>query len=111
MYPLSVKNGNLAVQTDFAIVTQQIRSVLETRFYERVMRADYGINDYVLDVLDPPQINSALQQAILDNVVGITALNVMGDWITQGEDGIFKVFIEYSVNGTPQPPLNFALAN
>jgi hypothetical protein len=75
------------------------------------MRAEYGIGDYVLEILDPGQINSAIQFSILQNVQGLTALSVMGDWRTQGDDGLYRVFIEYEVNGVPQAPLNFTLAN
>jgi hypothetical protein len=110
-YPLTVTNGNLSTSTDYATVTQQIRSVLETRYYERVMRAEYGIGDYVLEILDPGQINSAIQYSILQNVKGLTDLSVTGNWRTGGEDGVYRVFIQYSVNGQPQPPLNFTLAN
>jgi hypothetical protein len=110
-YPLTVDNGNLATSTDYDLVTQQIRSVVETRYFERVMRAEYGIGDYVLEVLDPGLINSAIQFSILQNVAGITDLSVTGDWQTNGEDGLYRVFIQYSVNGVPQPPLRFALAN
>jgi hypothetical protein len=110
-YPLTVVNGNLATSTDYAVITQQIRSVIETRYYERVMRAEYGIGNYVLEILDPGQINSAIQYSILQNVAGLTDLSVTGDWRTQGEDGIYKVYIQYAVNGVPQPPLNFTLAN
>lgn len=110
-YPLAVENGNLRLSTDYDLVSQQIRSIVETRYFERVMRADYGIGDYVLEVLDPGQINSAIQYSIMDHVEGLSSLNVMGDWETDGEDGLYKVFIEYSINGNPQPPLNFALAN
>lgn len=110
-YPLTVVNGNLSTSTDYALVTQQIRSVIETRYYERVMRADYGIGDYVLEILDPGQINSAIQYSILQNVQGLSDLSVLGDWETQGDDGLYRVFIQYSIKGVPQPPLNFALAN
>lgn len=110
-YPLTVVNGNLATSTDYATVTQQIRSVLETRYYERVMRAEYGIGDYTLEILDPGQINSAIQYSILQNVTGLTDISVTGDWRTNGDDGLYRVFIQYSVNGQPQPPLNFTLAN
>jgi hypothetical protein len=110
-YPLTVVNGNLATSTDYATVTQQIRSVLETRYYERVMRAEYGIGDYVLEILDPGQINSAIQYSILQNVAGLSDLSVTGDWRTGGDDGLYRVFIQYSINGQPQPPLNFTLAN
>jgi hypothetical protein len=110
-YPLTVVNGNLGTSTDYATVTQQIRSVLETRYYERVMRAEYGIGDYVLEILDPGQINSAIQYSILQNVQGLSDLSVTGDWQTGGDDGLYRVFIQYSINGQPQPPLNFTLAN
>ena len=110
-YPLKVVNGNLSTSTDYACVTQQIRSVIETRYFERVMRAEYGIGDYVLEIIDPGQINSAIQFSIQQNVQGITALNVIGDWRTEGENGLYKVFIEYEVGGVPQTPLNFSLAN
>jgi hypothetical protein len=110
-YPLTVINGNLATSTDYDLVTQQIRSVLETRYYERVMRASYGIGDYVLEVLDPGQINSAIQYSILQNVEGLSELSVQGDWITGGDDGVYKVVINYAVNGATQAPLNYTLAN
>ena len=110
-YPLTVENGNLTTSVDYALTTQQIRSVVETRYFERVMRAEYGIGDYVLEIIDPGQINSAIQFSILQNVAGITDLSVTGDWQTAGDDGIYRVFIVYSVNGVPQPPLQFALAN
>ncbi len=110
-YPLTVVNGNLATSTDYALVTQQIRSVIETRYYERVMRAEYGIGDYVLEILDPSVICSSIQYSILQNVDGLTDLSVLGDWKTGGENGLFIVGITYAVNGVPQPPLTFTLAN
>lgn len=110
-YPLTVSNGNLATSTDYELVTQQIRSVIETRYYERVMRAEYGIGDYVLEVMDPSLICSSIQYSILQNVDGLTDLSVLGDWQTGGEDGLFIVSITYAVNGVPQPPLTFTLAN
>ena len=110
-YPLRVLDGNLSTSVDFALITQQIRSVVETRYFERVMRAEYGIGDYVLEVLDPGLINSSIQYSILQNVASLSDLSVTGDWITNGDDGLYSVFIQYSVNGTPQPPLRFSLAN
>jgi hypothetical protein len=75
------------------------------------MIAEYGIGDYVLEILDPGQINSAIQYSIVQNVDGLSELSVSGDWRTGGDDGIYIVFIQYAVNGTPQPPLSFTLAN
>jgi len=110
-YPLTIVNGNLAISVDYALITQQIRSVVETRYYERVMRANYGIADQVLNVLDPGQINSELQASISANVSGLSDLSVTGDWKSQGDDGVYHVFIQYAVNGVPQPPMQFTLAN
>ena len=110
-YPLRVDNGNLATSTDYALITQQIRSVVETRYYERVMRAEYGIGDYVLEILDPGLINSAIQYSISQNVQGLSDLSVTGDWKTNGDNGLYRVFIQYEVNGVLQPPLNFTLAD
>jgi hypothetical protein len=110
-YPLTVSSGNLATSTDYSLVSQHIRSVLETRYYERVMRANYGIGDYVLEVINPGQINSAIQYSILQNVEGLSDLSVLGNWSTSGEDGLYRIFIQYAVNGVPQPPINYTLAN
>jgi hypothetical protein len=75
------------------------------------MRAEYGIGDYVLEILDPGQVNSAIQYSILQNVQGLSSLSVTGDWKTEGDDGLYRVFIEYAIEGSPQPPLSFTLAN
>ena len=110
-YPLTVNKGNLATSTDYALITQQIRSIVETRYYERVMRAEYGIGDYVLEILDPGLINSAIQYSILQNVQGLSDLSVTGNWQSDGDNGLYRIFIQYEVNGILQPPLNFTLAN
>lgn len=110
-YPLRIENGNLATSTDYQIVAQQIRSVIETRFYERVMRANYGVDDYTLSILDPGQINSDFRTAILSNVSGLSNLDVQGEWLTEGENGLYKLFIAYTVDGALQPPLEFSLSN
>lgn len=110
-YPLAVENGNLAVSTDYALKSQQIRSVLDTRYYERVMRANYGTDDFVLSIISPGLINSSIQTSIRQNVDGLTALQVSGQWETEGDDGVYRVLVEYAVDGVPQPPIRFALAN
>lgn len=110
-YPLTVTNGNLATSTDFALKTQQIRSVLDTRYYERVMRASYGMDDFVLSVINPGIVNSSIQASIRQNVDGLTSLQVSGDWESQGDEGVYKVYIEFAVNGVPQPPISLRLAN
>lgn len=110
-YPLTIVNGNLGTSVDYSVITQQIRSVVETRYYERVMRANYGVADNIMDIMNPGQINSEFQASISANVSGLSELSVTGDWRSQGEDGIYHMFIQYSVNGVPQPPMQFTLAN
>lgn len=109
-YPLQIVNGNLAVKTDYELKSQEIRSVIETRFFERVMRADYGVGDHTLDVMNPGQINSEFQTSIMSEVSGLSSLSVTGDWLSNGDDGLYRVFVRYSVNGNPQPLLEFSLA-
>jgi hypothetical protein len=61
--------------------------------------------------LDPGQINSAIQYSILQNVDGLSELSVQGDWVTEGDDGVYKIVINYAIDGAMQAPLNFTLAN
>jgi hypothetical protein len=75
------------------------------------MRANYGVADNILDVMNPGQINSEFQASISANVPELSQLSVTGDWQSEGEDGIYHMYIQYSVNGVPQPPLQFTLAN
>ena len=110
-YPLQVVNGNLATSIDYDLKAQEILSVVQTRYFERVMRASYGVSDKTLDVINPGLINSEIQTSISQNVSGLTALSVQGDWVSEGDNGLYKVFIVYAVEGIPQPPLEFALAN
>lgn len=110
-YPLTIVNGNLGTSVDYSLITQQIRSVVETRYYERAMRANYGVADNILDIMNPGQINSEFQASITANVAGLTELSVTGDWRSKGEDGVYIMYIQFAVNGVPQPPLQFTLAN
>jgi hypothetical protein len=108
-YPLTMVNGTLATSVDYDLIQQHIISVLQTRWYERVMRASYGTDDYIFDVVNPPLINSQLQIAIQQNVPEVDSVDIRGDWL-QSDDGLYKVIISYYVNGAPQPPLSFTLS-
>jgi hypothetical protein len=108
-YPLKIKNGGLSTSVDFDLVQQHVLSVVETRWYERVMRANYGTDDYIFKVVNPPLINSQMQLAIEQNVPEVDSVDVRGDW-TQSDDGLYRIIISYYVNGVPQPPLSFTLS-
>jgi hypothetical protein len=108
-YPLKISNGGLATSVDFDLVSEHVLSVVETRWYERVMRASYGTDDYIFQILKPSLINSQLQIAVAQNVPEVDSVEVNGSWL-QGDNGLYQVVISYYVNGAPQPPLSFTLS-
>jgi hypothetical protein len=108
-YPLSVSNGGLSLSSDLDLVSQHVLSVVETRWYERVMRANYGTDDYIFEVLKPALINSQFQLAVEQNVPEVESVTVVGDW-TSSDSGLYRIVITYYVNGVPQPPLSFTLS-
>lgn len=108
-YPLALNgNGNLAISTDYDLVREHIVSVIETRPFERVMRADYGLPDQVFKVIQPEVIDAKMAKAIEKEVTEIEDLRVVGEWYA-GEDGIYNVSITYTLNGVPQPPIELSL--
>ena len=107
-YPLRVANGGLGLSTDAQLVEERIVSVLETRPFERIMRADYGLPDDTFETIQPAAIDAKISNAIVEQVGNIQDLSVRGSW-TQGEDGVYSVTITYSVAGTLQPPLTLSL--
>lgn len=107
-YPLRVTNGGLGLSTDAQLVEERIVSVLETRPFERIMRADYGLPDDTFETIQPAAIDAKISNAIVEQVGNIQDLSVRGSW-TQGEDGVYSVTITYSVAGTLQPPLTLSL--
>jgi hypothetical protein len=108
-YPLALSNGGLAVSVDIDLVRQHVLSVVETRWYERVMRANYGTDDFIFQVLKPSIINSQFQQAIEQEVTELSGVTVVGDW-TGSDGGLYRVIITYYINGVPQPQLSFTLS-
>jgi phage baseplate assembly protein W len=97
------------VSADLDLVRQHVLSVVETRWYERVMRANYGTDDFIFEVLKPALINSQFQLAIEQNVPELSSVTVTGDW-TSSDSGLYRVIITYYINGVPQPPLSFTLS-
>ena len=108
-YPLTLSNGSLSVSADIDLVRQHVLSVVETRWYERVMRANYGTDDFIFQVLKPSVINSQFQQAIEQDVPELSGVTVVGDW-TRSDGGLYRIIITYYINGVPQPQLSFTLS-
>lgn len=108
-YPLTLKDGGLSVSTDVDLVSQHVLSVVETRWFERVMRANYGTDDLMFGIVKPSVINAQFQQAIEQNVPELDYVVVKGDW-TNSDSGLYRVIITYYLNGIPQPQLSFTLS-
>jgi len=107
-YPLQVSGGGLSLSTDAQLVEERIISVLETRPFERIMRADYGLPDDTFETMQPAAIDAKISNAIAEQVGAVQDLSVSGNW-TNGETGIYSVTITYSVSGDLQPPLSLSL--
>lgn len=107
-YPLVVENGQLKLSEDDKLVSEHIYSVLETRPYERVMRADYGLQDRTFETMDPLAINAKITAAIVEQVKTVQDLRVDGSW-QKGDSGQYGVRITYRINGVPQPPIVLSL--
>lgn len=109
-YPLQIKDGNLLTSKGVQAKAEEIRSVVETRFFERVMRADYGVSDHSLTIIDPYLISSEFQNSISSSVKELSTLSVTGDWRTRGEEGIFDVYVRYGYGNNEPVQVKFALA-
>lgn len=107
-YPLEIVNGTLKLAEDEDVVEQQIISVIETRPFERVMRADYGLIDSTFDTIDPAAIDAKISEAITEQVGGISDISVQGRW-ANGENGVYNIQIFYTVAGEPRAPLELSL--
>ena len=108
-YPLQLgANGNLELAQDIEVVEQNIISVLQTRPFERVMRADYGFDPRIFDVMEPTAINARIWLAVTTYVKQVTDLTVDGG-LSTADNGIYNCRLNYVVNGVTAPPLNLSL--
>ena len=64
-YPLQLDSkGRLELITDLGVIEQNIISVLETRPFERVMRATYGFDPGIFDTMEPNAINAHVAKGL-----------------------------------------------
>ena len=108
-YPLQLNDkGQPMLAEDVSVVEQNIISVLETRPFERVMRADYGFDPGIFDTMEPTAINARIWLAVTTYCPAVTDLTVDGG-ISNGDNGVYNAQLKYTVNGTQAPPLNLSL--
>jgi len=109
------RTGSLAVTGDInRIVAESIRAILETRQGERVMLPDYGIPDFVFDVIDAGfagRIAFFVQQQLInyeplvENVTARAGL-LVGDQFVTGfttNTQIAAVSVTYTIRGQSGP--------
>ena len=108
-YPLQLgSDGKLILAEDIGTVEQNIISVLETRPFERVMRADYGFDPRIFDVMEPTAINARIWLAVTTYCPAVADLTVEGG-IDLADNGVYNCRLTYVVNGVAAPPLNLSL--
>lgn len=107
-YPLRVKNGQIVLSEDNSLIEEHIISVLETRPFERVLRADYGLSDMIFNTLNPIELGAYISLSVTEQVPEVKDLEITGGW-NKSDSGIFDVTLNYKVDGVPQPPLELSL--
>ena len=108
-YPLQLgADGRLQLAQDLEVVEQNIISVLQTRPFERVMRADYGFDPRIFDVMEPTAINARIWLAVTTYCPAVEDLTVDGG-LSLADTGVYNVRLKYVVNGTEAPPLDLSL--
>lgn len=95
-YPLQTDgNGGLSLSTNSDRIEQQIIEILDTRINERVLRVEFGTNDYLFDSLSESVIEAQLQR-ILEQYIRNTELSVK---VYINDDGECDVRIAYAYKG------------
>ncbi len=107
-YPLQLNDGKLMLAEDVSVVEQNIVSVLETRPFERIMRADYGFDPGIFDTMEPTAINARILNVVTKYCPAVSDLTVAGG-ISIADNGTYNVTLTYRVDGTQAPPLNLSL--
>ena len=110
-YPLRLSGSNLDVSVDADVVTEAIRSTLQTRLTERVMIPRYGLDIDIFDTTQADKITALVERALTDNVlsdypgVSFTVNSVLL------EDGVATVVVTYSVGKAYENSVQLTLNN
>lgn len=98
------RRGTLAVLRDrHAIIAESIAAILETRQGERVMLPDYGLPDYVFDVMDngfAARLRYVIEQQIMRYEPLVERITVS---VRDSDAHAATVEIEYVARGTNSP--------
>ena len=92
-YPLKIINGNLQTVSGDEVIHQHIRSWLETELKERVMRLDYGTENFLFET---------------KNDWAIVAMDITRDLIKEIPQADFNVSIEADNLGNLEVTVNWS---
>ncbi|HEY9835444.1 MAG TPA: GPW/gp25 family protein [Vampirovibrionales bacterium] len=106
-YPLKAEDGGLKLSEDLDLIRESIFEVLETRWFERVMRPSYGIPEYVFTaVQNVDVVAEQIRQALETQVRDVDSFRVTGE-IT--DDGVMRLDIDYTISKVSQPSIRYLL--
>lgn len=95
-YPLQLNgNGGLKLSSNSDRIQEQIIEILDTQINERVLRIEFGTNDYLFDALSESVIETQLQR-VLSRYIKNTDLKVKA---SIDDDGVCDLRIYYSYLG------------
>lgn len=102
-YPLRLNgSGGLSISSDVDRLREQIMEILTTRFFERVMRNEFGTDYFIFESPAKGAIEASLNQALqsqLDSEIEF-AITVEPD-----ESGSFFILIQWWSEGVPEQSL------
>ncbi len=100
-FPLSVSKGNLVVATDAELYRGHILSWLKTENFERVMRPEYGLKDYLFESIQDISFIASSIKSGLENYIPEVTFEVEGSINDLGESEI-NIYWTYDDSDTAQ---------
>lgn len=95
-YPLELNgNGGLSLSYNSDRIEQQILEILDTNLTERVLRIEFGTNDYLFDTISEAVLENQIQ-SILNKYIKNTDIKVKA---SINDEGVCDLKIFYSYLG------------
>lgn len=105
-YPLRLAaNGGLELATEHEVTQDRIRSILETRPGEMIMRSNYGLSDQAFTAIPSPDvISERIRQAIEIQMRGQVSVFVSSQ--LTAEDGLLELQIDWQSTSSQNAEAN-----
>jgi len=105
-YPLQIEAGGLKLSEDEQLYRESIRSILETRLWERVMLPLYGTPDYVFDAAQGAGVVAQQIQIALETQIPGPSFSVTGELSDEGD---VSLNIDWAIDEVPRPTIQYLL--